>query len=133
MKVISLTDAASLLKTVKAERASFFFSVKFIKRTTGEVRDMECRVDVKKFLKGGPPAYNPNDYNLVWVADVALIREIAQAKRNGTYAGETPYRSINLDTVLEIRIDGEHYKISKPLVMSKKLGSLMNYLQKVRG
>ena len=36
-----------------------FVGVEFTKRTTGEVRQMNCRLGVKKHLKGGEQAYDP--------------------------------------------------------------------------
>ena len=46
---------------------SKFFNVEFVKRTTGEVRNMTCRRGVKKFLHGGTIGYNPEKKNLITV------------------------------------------------------------------
>lgn len=46
------------------------FTVRFIKRSTGEFRTMNCRLDVKKHLKGGTKAYNDADHRLLTVYDL---------------------------------------------------------------
>jgi len=72
------------------------FGVVFIKRSTGELREMNCRMNVKKYLKGGPPAYNPSEHNLLWVFDVQKMG----------------YRSIALEGVQNIRLRGQEYEIA---------------------
>lgn len=66
---------------------SKIFTVKFRKKD-GTLRTMNCRLDVKKHLKGGKKLYNKS--NLVTVYDL---------KANG-------YRTINLDTLQEIKANG---------------------------
>lgn len=88
---------SEFLKKVKDKIDSLngeFFTVMFIKRTTGELRKMVCRKGVKKYLKGGPPAYNFSEKNLVPVFDVEK--------------GE--YRSIPLENIVELHADGEVLK-----------------------
>ncbi len=67
------------------------FSVTFVKRTTGEIRTMTCRLGVTKHLKGGDKAYSPKDYDLVTVFDM---------QKQG-------YRSIPIDAILDLKIKGE--------------------------
>ena len=69
------------------------FSVEFIKRSTGELRKMTCRLGVKKHLKGGSKAYNPKKHNLLTVFDM-------QAKG---------YRSIPVDAVQKLSINGQTF------------------------
>ena len=64
-----------------------FFSISFIKRTDGTLRDMNCRTKVTKHLRGGELPFNPKDYNLRIVFDL-------QKKQ---------YRSISLDSVKSFR------------------------------
>lgn len=71
-----------------------FFSVRFTKRTTGELRKMVCRVGVKKYLSGGQVKYNPRDKGLLSVWDV---------ENKG-------YRSIPIDGVVSITVHGTTYK-----------------------
>ena len=76
-----------LLTIVEGE----WFKVKFIKRTTGEEREMTCRRGVKKHTKGVGLAYDPIKKNLVpvWVA-------------NEGKDGADAYRMINVETIKEI-------------------------------
>ncbi len=81
------------------------FSVKFISRTTHELREMTCRTGVKKHLKGGQRAYDPAEHNLVYVYDM----------------GEKGYRCFPLDGLKEIKIDGKWHTIVTPEVMHQQL------------
>ena len=67
------------------------FSLAFVKRTTGEVREMVCRRGVTAHLKGGPAAYNAAEKNLITVYDM---------QKNG-------YRSIPVENVLRVKRDGD--------------------------
>lgn len=74
--------------------AGRIFSVQFTKRD-GTLRDMVCRLGVKKKLKGGDRAYNPDDYNLVFVYDM---------QKEG-------YRSIPFDRLHLLNINGQSYEV----------------------
>ena len=63
-----------------------FFTAKFIKRSNGAERTMNCRLDVKKHLKGGTKAYDDSVHRLVTVYDM---------KAEG-------YRCIPLETLFEV-------------------------------
>lgn len=63
-----------------------FFTVEFIKRTTGEIRTMNCRMGVTKHLKGGSKGYSAKQHKLVTVYDV---------QKQG-------YRSIALEGVIKV-------------------------------
>lgn len=65
------------------------FGVTFVKRSTGEERTMACRIVPSE---GG--AYNPDDHGLIWVFDM----------------NKRDYRSIPLDAVTRLRIDGRELK-----------------------
>lgn len=71
------------------------FSVRFVKRTNGEVRRMVCRFGVTSYLRGGGRAYEFEDYNLLCVFDI-------QKKE---------YRCINLEGLLEAKIEGVKYSV----------------------
>ena len=75
------------------------FSVKFIKRTDGKIRDMNCRKGVKKFTKGGSLAFNPKEKKLVTVWEA------------NTPNPEKAYRSIPLDSILEVRMNGNVFVV----------------------
>lgn len=67
----------------KAAADRGFVTVTFIKRTDGTPRTMTCRRRVKKYLKGGPPAYDPNDHALIWVWETTASARAAGSKRGG--------------------------------------------------
>lgn len=57
-------------KIMEAGADGRFFSVRFIKRSNGAERFMNCRLGVKKHLKGGDKAYDDKVHKLVTVYDV---------------------------------------------------------------
>ena len=70
------------------------FSVTFVKRTTGETREMLCRTGVKAHLKGGVKKFDDKEKQLLTVYDV---------QKNG-------YRSIPLDAIIRVKIHGRVYE-----------------------
>ena len=64
---ISSLEISQFTDIVKDGR---IFGVSFIKRTTGELRTMTCRLGVKKFLRGGELAYSPAKKHLLTVFDM---------------------------------------------------------------
>ncbi len=87
------------MKREEAKRRIFetkgkIFSVKFTKKD-GSIRDMQCRRGVSKGVKGEGLKYDPDKYNLIPVYDMA-VRD---------------YRMINADTIQELKIKGETFKI----------------------
>ena len=77
-------DREQFLNIIKG---GHFFSVKFIKRTTGDVRILNGRTGVHKASGVEPPRYSDEDYGLVTVWDV---------QKHG-------YRKIPADSILEVR------------------------------
>ena len=71
------------------------FSVSFTKKD-GSHRDMTARLGVKKHLKGGERAFNPEDYNMLFVFDT---------HKEG-------YRTIPFERLLELRFQGKKYNVS---------------------
>lgn len=61
-------NVTTVLKSIRPGR---FFSVVFVKRTTGELRTMICRTGVTKYLVGGELNYDPEEKGLiiVWSPD----------------------------------------------------------------
>lgn len=74
-------------------------NVLFVKRTDGALREMVCRTGVKKHLKGGKPAYDFNEKQLISVYDMQVE------------AGENGYRAIPLEGIRSINIDGKHLRV----------------------
>ena len=88
------TKTEALRALIKEIAPLAIFGVTFVKRTTGEVRDMTCRLGVTKYLKGGELNFDVVEKGLLSVYDMSA-------------AG---YRMINLDTVTEIRANGQVYR-----------------------
>lgn len=79
MKQSSHMNIKNLIQATRGR----FFKVSFIKRTTGEQRQMLCRIGVRKHLRGGALSFDPADHNLQIVWDCV----------------KKGYRSIPLDAV----------------------------------
>jgi hypothetical protein len=92
---ITRKEAAEKLIDMKQENNGKLFSVLFVKRTTGELRRLCGRFGVEQYLKGGQAAYNFLEKGLVCVFDIEKMA----------------YRTINLETLLELNIQGETYKV----------------------
>ena len=84
---------ATILADIDSTR---IFTAIFIKRSTGEVRHMNCMKGVTKHLVGGTLGYDPAAHNLVNVYDVQ----------------KKAYRNINLDSLIGARIDGTDYVVA---------------------
>ena len=81
------------LNEIVEKAGNNIFSAKFVKKN-GEVRDMVCRLNVKKHLKGGELKYDAKARNLLPVFDM---------QKEG-------YRMINISTLIQLKINGEVYK-----------------------
>ena len=91
MKNITEAEAKEIIDKVKGE----FFTVTFLKRSTGEERIMNCRKNVKKYLAGGERSYEFEEKNLIPVFDVQKMG----------------YRCIPIENILKIKADGEEYQV----------------------
>ena len=83
----------TLQEIVKLVNRGQIFSAQFVKKN-GEIRDMVCRLGVKKYLKGGELKYDAKARNLLPVFDMQ----------------KEAYRMININTLTQLKIDGEVYK-----------------------
>jgi hypothetical protein len=92
-KLINKVEAVEILKSIND---GTIFTVTFVKRTTGEVRTMNCRRGVTKYTKGGTLGYDATKKNLLSVYDV---------KSEG-------YRMINLDDVREVKANGKVFSVA---------------------
>lgn len=70
-----------------------FFTVEFIKKN-GDLRKMNCRIGVSKYVTGKGLTFEPSDYNLRVVFDLQ----------------KHDYRMINLETVRRIIMNGHVYE-----------------------
>lgn len=90
-------DTKQLGEIIKGLAGNTIFSVDFVKRSTGEARTMLCRLGVKKGVNGKGLNFDPVDKGLLPVWDLH----------------KKAYRMINLDTVTEIRANGNTYRIEE--------------------
>tara|TARA_Y100000296_G_C5039452_1_gene189062 strand:+ start:323 stop:643 length:321 start_codon:yes stop_codon:yes gene_type:complete len=101
---ISQAEAKEIIHSTRAKGT--VFGVEFIKRTTGEIRRMNCRLDVKKYTVGGELPYHPADYALIPVWDVNL-------GKNG--GGSEGYRMINAEGIIKLTVAGIQYEVETAL------------------
>ena len=98
MPSISLEQAANLVTDSNGK----IFGVTFIKRTTGELRKMTCRVGVSKYVTGVGRKFDPAQKNLLGVYETNTDRE-----------GAENYRMIDLNGIVELRINGNQYEVER--------------------
>lgn len=90
METLSRTKLESMIKSSGGR----FISVKFVKKN-GDTRLLHGRLGVKKYLRGGvnKVVNSTNSYITVWDKKVAM------------------YRTVNLDTVTELKVNKHQYEI----------------------
>lgn len=71
-------------------------TVRFTKRSNGELRTMRCRVGVKKHLKGGAKSYSAKAHNLLTVFDMDA----------------RGYRTIPVDGVVSVATSGQVFAVA---------------------
>jgi hypothetical protein len=81
-------------KQIRALVGSKIFSVVFEKKD-GTLREMTCRLGVKKHLKGGELSYDPEEKNYLVVFDMQ----------------SEGYRTININTLKKIKFEGVTYEV----------------------
>lgn len=84
---------------IREYNGSQFFSVTFIKKTDGSLREMVCRKGVHKYTKGGSLAYNPAENGLVGVWEA------------NTDHPEKAYRMINLKGLVSVKMYGNTFEV----------------------
>jgi hypothetical protein len=87
---LKLSEARQVIRSAKGK----IFSATFVKKN-GDIRVMTARTGVKKDLKGTGMKYDPAAYNLISVFDM----------------NKRQYRSINLNTLLNLRLSGVLYNV----------------------
>lgn len=83
----------SALDIIKKSKGKFF-TVEFVKRTTGEIRKMNCRTGVSKGVTGVGKLYEPEEKGLITVWDT-------QAKN---------FRSISLEGIITVTSQGVEWR-----------------------
>ena len=95
------TRAETAFAILEAARGRIV-GARFIKRTDGTVREMNCRAGVTKHKRGGELAFNPLEKGLYPVFDMQ----------------KQEYRFISLDSVLQLRVDGTVYDFAEDGTMT---------------
>lgn len=90
-------ETEQLRQLIKELSGNTIFGATFVKRSTGEIREMVCRLGVKKGQVGGELPFDPIEKGLLPVFDMA----------------KQDYRMISLTTLKELRIKGTVYKFDK--------------------
>lgn len=88
-----IIDKKQAIKLISKSNGKIF-SVKFLKKDNS-LRQMTCRLGVKKHLKGGELSFNPKEYDLIPVFDLE----------------KNSYRMINLESLLELNIENQKYTV----------------------
>ena len=99
---VALDKLVALVLETKEEGT--FFTVEFIKRSTGELRVMTCRGGVQKHVKGVGMAFDPSSKGLVpvWEANNAEGAKGADA-----------YRMISAEGIQSVTTGGIRYELQK--------------------
>ena len=87
-------DSKDVLDIIKSSKGKIFSAI-FVKKD-GTLRTMNCRLGVRKYLKGGTLKFNPSKKGLVVVFDIT--------KRE--------YRMINLNTVKSLKVRRKEYYVN---------------------
>lgn len=93
----SITRQEAVQKIHSAKSTGKIFTVHFYKRTTGELRVMNCRGRVLSGLSGGELKFNPESKGLITVFDM---------QNDG-------YRMINADTIQQVTISGITFSVTQ--------------------
>jgi alkyl hydroperoxide reductase subunit AhpF len=88
---ISRSRATDLIHNSKGK----VFGVKFVKRTTGETRNMSARLGVQKYVTGEGLKFSPSRKNLVTVFDM----------------NKKGYRMVNLEGLTNLNINKNSYEV----------------------
>ena len=90
-KQLQRTEVRDFLQGLRGK----FFTVEFIKRSTNELRVMNCTTNYQSKLAGGDAAYDFKAKQLLPVYDLQ----------------KKAFRSIPLDAVLVIRVKGDSFEV----------------------
>ena len=103
MKMITRNELVNVIKATEGR----IFRVTFIKKTSGEIRDMTARFGVTSELKGGKLPFNADEKKLLIVYDME----------------KNDYRAISIEGLISGHIDNIEYiteEAAKIIVNHKK-------------
>ncbi len=73
----------------------------------GQTRTLNGSFNVEKYKVGGPPAYNPTEKQLFWIADIQEIKSYNRLPEALKTKPCNPYRSIPWEGIEEVHLDGQ--------------------------
>lgn len=93
-----------IVDKVLQDHKDSIISVVFWKRTTGELRHLNGRLGVRKYVSGVGKPYNDTDYGLQTIFDMEIAKTLPEKDR------AKAYRSFGVDSVVSIVAGGVMYK-----------------------
>jgi len=125
---IKLDTARKMLFDLKANNDPRFFHVEFVKRTDGAYRKMDCRLGVKKHLKGGDQGYEPATFDLLTVWDKNAEPKYTKEEKAQLEEGiimpkdKGGFRSINITELVRLTISGVKFIVEENRDLLQKIG-----------
>ncbi len=132
VKEVSLEEAKAVLLNLHKENDYRLFSVAFVKREDGSLRQMTARYGVSKGVTGKGKVFEDKDYNLSTVWDINAPPKytlLEQTILNGDNIEERAktvkknggFRSIALEGLIKMKIAGQEYIITENKDLVHKL------------
>lgn len=109
MDIINDKRAFEILEATRAQGT--IFRVTFVKRTTGEVRNMRARLGVKRGVTGVGMAYKPSEKNLLACYDVEKAQEMKAQGMDDETAAKKSFRMIDLNSIMNMTVSGQAYQV----------------------
>jgi len=91
-----LIDKETAIQMIKYSKGKIF-GVTFVKRTTGDIRNMSARLGVSKSVTGEGLRYDPESKQLMTVYDMH----------------KKQYRMLNTETLYKLNMKGHEYSIAQ--------------------
>jgi hypothetical protein len=102
---VTKAEAHRILQTLSSLPGPAFFGVQFVKRTTGEIRDMTASFRIKAGVNGKGLKFDPSQHRLMTVHDMQLASQGFEPK--------ACKRMINLDTLQRVKFQGREFIVSE--------------------
>jgi hypothetical protein len=105
---ISLKQAVEIINGIGNGQ---IFSVEFVKRTTGELRKMNCRKGVKKGVNGRGRNFDPASKGLIGVYDMQIASRVATLQAAGMPVKDDGHRFISVEGIRSMTVGGQRYEV----------------------
>ena len=114
MQNISIAEAVEIINSIPNGRV---FTVEFIKRTTGELRKMNCRKGVRKGVNGRGRNFDPKSKGLIGVFDMKIAQRVERLRMLGVdVTGDDGHRFISIEGIRSIKANGEEYSVDPTIL-----------------